>query len=219
MNVAVLLSGGNGKRFGAKLPKQYLNLCGKPVIEYAIDAVLNSKKIDEVVLVIDNEYLDFVKEKDNPRIHITNNGNERLNSVKNGLDYIKNNFNCENVIIVQAVSPFITSKIIDDYISLLDQYDVVTTAEKCTGELFNIKQYNKINRNDYYFCQSPEAFKFNELYKNLDLNSEYSELIYHYPNEPKIYYYLDFKNNVKLTYQSDLEYCKFLIKNKDDEKI
>ena len=219
MNIAIILSGGCGKRFNAPIPKQYLDLCGKPVIEYVIEAALKAKKIDAIVLVIDEQYLPYIKERNNTKIHITNNGKERLNSVKNGLDYIKANFDCNKIIITQSVSPFITPKIIDDYMDLLDEYDVVTTAEKCTGEIFNIDNYEKLDRNSFYFCQSPEAFKFSELYANIDLNSAYSELIYHYPNEPKICYYLDFQNNVKLTYQSDLEYCKFLIKNKSNKKL
>jgi len=218
MNVAIILSGGSGKRFGSNLPKQYLDLCGRPVIEYVIDAALASKRIDEIVLVIDSEYLEIVTNSNNDKIHIVPNGKERLYSVKNGLDYINQNFNdCENVIVLQAVSPFVTEELIDTYIDSLNHYDVVTTAEKCVGEVFNIKNYEKLNRNDYYFCQSPEAFKFKELYQNIDTESEYSELIYHYPNEPKILYYLDFHNNVKLTYKADLEYAEFLMKSKNEK--
>lgn len=218
MNVALILSGGSGKRFNSELPKQYHQLCGKPVIQYAIEATIGSEKIDEIVLVIDEEYKKYVNKIDNSRIHMVSDGKERLFSVKNGLDYININFpNCENVLITQAVSPLVTSELIDTYINLLNEYDVVTTAEKCPGELFNIKNYKKLDRNEYYFCQSPEAFKFNDLYKNLDVTSEFSELIYHYPQQPKIYYYLDFHNNVKLTYPADLEYASFLIKQNDSK--
>lgn len=219
MNVALILSGGSGKRFGSDIPKQYLDLCGKPVIEYVIDTALNNKEIEEIVLVINENYLSYIKEINNKKIHIVKEGKERLDSVKNGLDYIKNNFNdCEKIIILQAVSPFVTNDIINTYFEKLNEYDVVTTAEKCPGELFNVEQYEKFDRNKYYFCQSPEAFKFNELYNNLDVNSKYSELIYHYPEEPKIYFYLDFHNNVKLTFQSDLEYAEFLMQKKNNQK-
>ena len=119
--------------------------------------------------------------------------------------------------ITQAVSPFVTSDLIDAYIDLLSEYDVVTTAQKCPGEIFNIENYEKIDRNKYYFCQSPEAFKFNDLYNYLDTDSKYSELIYHYPNEPKIHFYLDFHDNVKLTYKADLDYSKFLLKTKSEK--
>lgn len=220
MNVAIILSGGVGKRFGAKVPKQYLDLCGKPVIEYVVDSALKSEFADEIVIVMNEDYIDYVKERNNPKIHFVKNGKERIDSVKNGLNYIKENFpECEKITMLQAVSPFITSEHIDSYFKLLDDYDVVTTAEKCPGELFNINNYEKIDRNEYYFCQSPEAFWFRDLLQNIDENSKYTELIYHYPGTPKVCYYLDFKYNVKLTYESDLKYSEFLMQQKDNRKL
>ena len=111
----------------------------------------------------------------------------------------------------------ITSKIVEDYINYLGEYDVVTTAEKCPGELFNIKAYEPLERDNYYFCQSPEAFKFNDIYKYLDTNSKYSELIYHYQKKPNIMFYTDFKNNIKITFKEDLDYCKFLLENREEK--
>lgn len=216
MNVAVLLSGGKGTRFGGDIPKQYMDLCGRPVVNYVIDAVFESKKINELVLVIDDEMKEYIEDINNEHIHCVPNGKERLYSVKNGLDYIKNHYpNCERTIIVQATSPFITGKIIDDYINCLDEYDVVTTAKKCPGEIFNINNYKRRERDEYYFCESPEAFKFDELYKYIDTESKYSELIYHYDYEPKIKFYTEFKNNIKLTFYEDLEHCEFLMQKKN----
>lgn len=219
MNVAVILSGGKGTRFGADRPKQYMDLCGKPVIEYVVDSALKAKNIDQIILVIDDDFKMYVKEIDNPRIHSVPNGKERLNSVKNGLDYINENYkDCKNVIILQAVSPFVTPELIDEYIDLLNTHDVVTTAEKCPGELFNIEKYEKLDRNKFYFCQSPEAFNFKELYNSIDTESNYSELIYHYEGQPNICYYTDFHENVKLTFKNDLDYAEFLMRNKLNKK-
>lgn len=219
MNVAIILSGGVGSRFGSKIPKQYLDLCGKPVINYVMEAAFSSETIDEIVLVIDKEYLPLVDIKENKKVHIVPNGKERVYSVKNALDFIKEEIpECNNIIILQAVSPFVTPHLIEKYFEALNIYDVVTTAEKCVGEIFNVNKYEKINRKDYYFCQSPEAFKFKDLYQALDVNSPYTELIYHYKKEPKIYYYFDFENNIKLTYKADLEYANFLMKNLKENK-
>lgn len=212
MNIAIILSGGVGKRFGGNIPKQYNDLCGKPVIQYVIDAACKSKKIDKYVLVIDKQYLNHVILPNDKDFHIVENGTERVNSVINAISYINEKYNeCEKVIILQAVSPFVTEKIIDDYIDLLDNYDVVTTASECTGELFLKESYLPIERKDYYFCQSPEAFHFKDLKDNIDVNSKYTELIYHYKKTPRICFYTDFKKNIKLTIPADMEYAKFLI--------
>jgi len=213
MNIAIILSGGVGRRFGADLPKQYADLCGKPMIDYVLDSVSRTKKIDEVVLVIDEEYLPIINIPNIKKFHIVPNGQERVYSVNNALNYIKENIqNANNIIITQAVQPFVTSDLIDTYMEKLEEYDVVVTAEKCVGEIFNNTRFEKLDRNSYYFCQSPEAFKFNDLYKYLDLNSKYSELVYHYPSGPKICYYFDMEDNIKITKKSDLEYAEFLMK-------
>lgn len=220
MNVAIVLSGGVGNRFGSKIPKQYLDLCGKPVIDYVLDTAYNSKLIDDIVLVLDKQYLSRVNLSKKKKTHIVKNGKERLDSVKNALDYIAKNIpNCKKIIILQAVSPFISTSLVDKYLNLLDEYDVVTTAEKVVGEIFNKNRFEKIKRDDYYFCQSPEAFKFKDLYKCIDISSEYSELIYHYNFSPKIYYNLDCNDNIKLTYKQDLEYANFLMNMKKSGRL
>jgi len=218
MNTLLILSGGVGKRFGSDIPKQYHSLCGKPVIEYVIDYALKAKNVDRIVIVMDSCYMDYITERNNPKLSFAQNGKERADSIKNGLDYIEKNFGkCDKIVITQAVSPFVTDEIIDKYFSLLDDYDVVTTATKCPGELFNKEHFERINRNNYYFCQSPEAFHFIDLKNNLKIDSEYSEIIYHYSFDPKVCYYLDMLDNVKLTYLSDLKYAEFLLKERNNK--
>ena len=50
------MSGGVGSRFGANMPKQYVKLSGKPVIEYVLEAALSAEKVDKVVVVMDKQF-------------------------------------------------------------------------------------------------------------------------------------------------------------------
>ncbi len=56
MNIAVILSGGSGSRFGSDTPKQYINLAGKKIIEYTIAVFEQNKNIDEICVVADGSY-------------------------------------------------------------------------------------------------------------------------------------------------------------------
>ena len=213
MNAILLLSAGVGKRFGAALPKQYQPLCGKPVIQYVLQAALRAPSVDVIVIVMHDAYRDLLGDVSDPRLYFTEGGRERLDSVRKGLDCIRSlGVDCDKLWILQAVNPFVTTEMIETYFSLLDTHDAVTTAEKCPGELFNKEHYEKLDRNQFYFCQSPEAFHFQDLDRYLDVHSPYSELIYHYPGSPKVAFYLDFHNNVKLTYASDLQFAEFLMR-------
>ena len=51
MNIAVLLAGGVGSRLGAGIPKQYVEVMGKPLIVYALERYQISKLIDAIEVV------------------------------------------------------------------------------------------------------------------------------------------------------------------------
>ncbi len=217
MNAVLLLSAGVGKRFGTVLPKQYQLLCGKPVVQYVLRTALAAPSVGAVAVVMDPAYRDYLGDISDPRLHFTVGGKERFDSVRNGLDCLGAlGTPCSKVMILQAVNPFVTPEMVEEYFALLDTHDAVTTAEKCPGELFNVRKYEKLDRNAYYFCQSPEAFRFADLDRYLDVHSPYSELIYHYPGTPKIAFYTEFHHNVKLTHLSDLQFAEFLMRQQTD---
>lgn len=89
-NIAVILSGGTGSRFGGTLPKQFTKLAGRAVIEYAIDAFDNASEIDEVIIVSQPDHIDLTWEiiKNNKWKKVTKvftGGNERFDSTYSAL--------------------------------------------------------------------------------------------------------------------------------------
>ena len=50
-NIAVILAGGSGSRFGLDIPKQFAKLAGKTIIEHTLDVFENNKLIDEIAIV------------------------------------------------------------------------------------------------------------------------------------------------------------------------
>ena len=93
---AIVLSAGQGKRMGASVQKQYIELDGKPVIYYTIKAFQESGIIDDIVLVVGNGQISYVKEEivdlyGFTKVHtIVEGGKERYDSVWSGLQTIKN---------------------------------------------------------------------------------------------------------------------------------
>lgn len=217
-NVVIILAGGSGKRFGASIPKQYLDLNGKPVIDYVINAAIESKNKDKIIVVINEECKKYSNLLENENIVTVDNGKERHYSVLNALNYIKENYkNCEKIIILDSVSPFVKKELIDNYFDLLDDYDFVSTAKRITGELANNK-LQRFNRNEYFILNSPEAYKFKLLYDNFNPASNYTEIAYQLPRNIKFYYNLDFPQNLKITYDYELEYAKYYLKEEKNDK-
>lgn len=210
MNIAMIMSGGVGKRFGTLLPKQYNLINGKPVIDYVIDACRQSKLTDKIVVVCDPQCVQFSKELSADDIDIASNGTERCYSLDNGLRFIRENYNCDNVCILDAVAPFVYPELIDEYFSKLHDYDCVITCQRITGEIGNY-DYDIMDRNQYYITQSPEAFRFNLLIENFDPEFNSSELANQLPRKAKRYLNFDFKNNLKITYDFELKYASYMI--------
>ena len=91
---AVIVAGGLGNRMGTSVPKQFLELEGKPVIVHTAEAFLGAFPSIELVLVLPVAYLEKGKElllKYFPKnvIHFTEGGTTRFHSVQQGLQKVK----------------------------------------------------------------------------------------------------------------------------------
>ena len=87
---AVIVAGGSGLRMGTTLPKQFLPLCGKPVLLHSLETFLSAWPDMQIILVLPNDHqqigADIVNTTSDPaRIRITVGGETRFHSVKNGL--------------------------------------------------------------------------------------------------------------------------------------
>ncbi len=211
MNIIIIMSGGVGRRFSADIPKQYCHLAGRPVIDYVIDAAKGSKVADKVVVVCDPDCIELSDALKNSGFDYALNGKERLDSLKSAFDHIQANYpECERIIILDAVAPFVTSELIDDYLTKLDEYDAVITCQKFTGALGNY-DFDPLDREKYYMTQSPEAFRFKTLIPYFTTTFPSQELAWQMPRETKKYLNFDFKNNLKLTYDFELKYAEYML--------
>lgn len=187
-NIIMIMSGGVGSRLGADIPKQYLEINSRMVIDYVIEAAKNSKLADEIIIVANGEYVKELHDK--YKLPVTEGGSERNQSMQNGLDYIANNYDCENVLVVDAVRPLVSGKLI------------VATASKITDSLSSYDMH-EVDRSRYYLLSSPECFNFKKLRKYFNKDSALVEVSQQFPEDTKIYLDFSFPFNYKLTYQHD----------------
>lgn len=92
--IAVIVAGGSGSRMGASVPKQFLLLKGKPILEHTVERFLSSYSDMELVLVLPEAHLEFGLElvqnsSDPKRIKLVAGGATRFHSVANGLKEVK----------------------------------------------------------------------------------------------------------------------------------
>lgn len=91
---AVIVAGGSGQRMGSDVPKQFLLLKGKPLLQYTLQTFLKTYEDIQIILVLPPAHITIGKEmvkqmNVEERVQITAGGETRFHSVQNGLQGIK----------------------------------------------------------------------------------------------------------------------------------
>lgn len=164
-NIAVILAGGSGSRMGGTLPKQFLSLGGKTVLELAVDAFEKNAQIHETAVVCAPEWKGKVEEMA-VRNHwrklkqILQGGAERYHSSLSAIQAYKNSG--ANLIFHDAARPLVSQRIIDDVCAALQQHKAVDVALPCTDTILQVKEgfiESVPDRNRLMRSQTPQAFR------------------------------------------------------------
>ncbi len=183
-NIAIILSGGVGKRMNLDIPKQYMEIEGKPLLYYTIKAFQESF-IDHIILVcgkddIENCKSEYITKYGFNKIKaVVAGGKERYNSVINGLKAVNCNSD-DNIYIHDGARPFVSLAILDRTRLCLDSEKacIVGVAVKDTIKIVDDNGYvvDTPKRDSLYMIQTPQAFKYEliiEAYNKLeDLESK-----------------------------------------------
>lgn len=168
---AIILAGGKGKRMGAPVSKQFIEIKGKPIIYYTIKKFSENKKIDNIVVVLSKDEVGYFKEnileKYNLKVdNIVIGGTERQDSVYNGLKSLEDT-NTDIVLIHDGARPFISDRIIDDGIKFAQVYGACAPGvmPKDTIKIKNESNFSVSTpeRGSLVAIQTPQVFKFNEI--------------------------------------------------------
>lgn len=208
-NVGILLAAGLGSRFNKKMHKQYIKINGKEAISYGINCLKSSKKLDKVIVVLEEEMLINGRIKREYNVETIKGGNSRAESFQNAMDYIDENYKeCEKVIFHEAARPLLNSDIVDKYMGILDEYDYVETCQHITDSLGSFLE-GIPKREDYFLIQAPEAYRYRILREYFDVNSDVYFAAYQLPKSSKGYKFFEVGPNYKLTYPEDLDLIEF----------
>ena len=181
MNIAIVLAAGSGTRFGGSIPKQFLDLDGRTIVEHSIDTFQQSSLIDEIAVVVHPDYIGHMRQIASQRqwskLHdIIAGGSERYHSSLNAI----NNFvqrlapsDCDktNLIIHDAARPWISSEIIDRVALALTDHEAVAVGIPCTDTIWQTAEDDEQHirhippRSQMWRAQTPQAFRLSLLQK------------------------------------------------------
>lgn len=219
-NIAVILAGGTGQRLGDSIPKQFLKVAGKKVIEHTLDVFQNHPQIDEIAVVSNPNYMNEVeaiaiKNSYTKLKKILQGGEERYHSSLSAI-HAYDGPEEVNLIFHDAVRPLVNERIISDCIRALGKYNAVDVAIKATDTIIQVNEKEYITgiprREHLRNGQTPQAFKLSIIKKAYELALQDSDfkttddcgVVYKYLPDESIFVVKGEQFNMKLTYKEDL---------------
>lgn len=172
MNYVIIIAGGVGSRLGASVPKQFVEVLGKPVIAYTMEHFQNHSEIDAIELVCVDGYQEHLKDiadKYNITkvIKMVKGGSEYERSIMNGVAGLEGIAKPDDIVMIHwAASPFLSEEIITDNIRVCKEKGNAITASYSYllyGSNDGDCAKKAINRDSFMTLSAPQSF----LYKNV----------------------------------------------------
>ena len=142
-NIAVVLAGGTGSRVGGPVPKQFLPLAGRAVIEYSIELFNDHPAIDEVAVVVHPDWRGRMEEiatagRWEKLKKVIDGGSERYMSSLNAIMAYIDEPDDTNLLLHDAARPWVTKEIVDRVVSALQHHEAVGVAVPSTDTVWEV---------------------------------------------------------------------------------
>ena len=161
---AIIPAAGRGKRIGALVPKQFLEIQGKPLLHHTLTVFASCKLIDYVVLVMPRADVDEMGEDWLNKYEIVRKvvvgGEQRQDSVYNGFSSLEEG--TDIVVVHDGVRPFTTPQMIIATVEAAQQHGAAITAIPVSDTVKQaadgfVKQ--TVSRDGLWRVQTPQAFQ------------------------------------------------------------
>ena len=235
MNIGIILAGGTGSRMGSDIPKQFIDIYGKPLIIHTLESFDMNLNIDYIAVVCKNDWKEDLeiwlrKFGINKVKWIVDGGETRQASIYNALKEIKDFCKEDDIVVIHdAARPLISQRIIDENIKGAKEFGAVDTVIPTADTIINSKDDKTINnvpiRKELYLGQTPQSFRFSKVLKahekaiknkKIDATDDCQLLL---DLNEKVHLVKGDKLNFKITTFEDLMILKAIIKLGKVERI
>jgi len=208
---ALIVAGGQGLRMQNTIPKQFLEIDGKPIIVHTINQFLKYDDSVKLIVVLPKEQIGTWKliQKNhfaNQSITTTTGGDTRTQSVRFGLECIHN----EGLVAIHdAVRPFVSTQIIEDSFNSANKFGSGVAAvplKDSIREISNGKSKPR-NRDNFRLVQTPQTFRVSEIktaYKITEIDNYTDDSSLYQDSGYNVRLTTGSYNNIKITTKEDL---------------
>lgn len=227
-NYVILLAGGVGKRMGTDIPKQFLEVDGKPIIVYSIENFQKNPQIEKIVVVCVKDWIDktweLVKKYSLSKVEwIIEGGSTGHDSIRNGVFFLKDKVDPDDHIIVHdAVRPVLPQKAIDEVLRVSHEKGNASSSIECHPPIVYTEDHESgitdVDREHVMLTASPQAFKYSlalKCYEQAEAEDYHtstftSSLLIHC--HERVYFAKGTSCNIKITRKEDLALFEALLK-------
>ena len=172
-NILLLMMGGSGTRLGAEIPKQYIDIDGRPIFWYIVRKYAKMSELGAICIVSHPNWLDFVRTSISDitfrcPVRLAAGGSSRSASVRNGLKAVEDIAAERDVVLIHdATHP---------YVDVAGTREVIRAVEEVGGATLGACQYDTcyrmdgerqieevVPRQELVSGASPEAFRLGDI--------------------------------------------------------
>jgi 2-C-methyl-D-erythritol 4-phosphate cytidylyltransferase/2-C-methyl-D-erythritol 2,4-cyclodiphosphate synthase len=162
--VAIIVAGGDGRRMGGDLPKQFLPLGGRPLLDRTLSAIVASARVDGIVLVLPPTFPEEGKKSYRSVekvLAVVDGGEQRQDSVRNALTAVPEE--AEIILVHDAVRPFVSQELLERCVEIARERGAVVPVVHVRD---TVKQWEREegtlrtrDRSELMLAQTPQGFR------------------------------------------------------------
>ena len=222
--VAIVPAAGDSSRYSGEVPKQFLRVDGRTVLELSIRPLLDFSECLGVCVLVppEDQFHKALEIKDNPKIFLAEGGTSRIDSVAKGVKFWQQSeLSYDYILIHDAARPCLRSSDIQQLLESIDsEVDGVVLGIPCSDTIKKVSAkgsliLNTLDRSKLWRAFTPQIFRKEVLQKNAleeNIEKEFTdEASLVEANGGKLKMVKGFEDNIKLTFPEDLGLIKSIL--------
>ena len=222
--VAIIPAAGDSSRYSGEVPKQFLRVDGRTVLELSIKPLLDFSECLGVCVLVppEDQYHKALEIKDNPKIFLVEGGTSRIDSVSKGVKFWQQSeLSYDYILIHDAARPCLRSSDVQQLLTSIDgEVDGVVLGIPCSDTIKKVSAegsliLNTLDRNKLWRAFTPQIFRKEVLQKNAleeNIVKEFTdEASLVEANGGKLKMVKGCEDNIKLTFPEDLGLIKSIL--------
>ena len=222
--VAIIPAAGDSSRYSGEVPKQFLKVDGRTVLELSIKPLLDFSECLGVCVLVptEDQYHKTLEIKNNPKVFLAEGGTSRIDSVSKGVKFWQQSeLSYDYILIHDAARPCLRSSDIQQLLDSIDgEVDGVVLGIPCSDTIKKVSTegslvLNTLDRSKLWRAFTPQIFRKEVLQKNAleeNIEKEFTdEASLVEANGGKLKMVKGFEDNIKLTFSEDLGLIKSIL--------